>query len=135
MRLNKQKTRFFLPLLYMTVLFAFSSVPASEKPTASLQSMLSILSPFIQNFLHMPAFGVLAVSWYWALQALYRETKFNLKWAFILTAMYAVFDEWHQFYVSGRSASLMDVLLDFVGAAIALFFLYVYGNRPFRAQS
>jgi VanZ family protein len=33
---------------------------------------------------------------------------------------YAVFDEWHQSFVAGRNASVSDVIVDVIGAALML---------------
>jgi VanZ family protein len=40
--------------------------------------------------------------------------------AFILTVLYAISDEWHQFYVPGRYSDVRDVMVDALGALAAL---------------
>jgi VanZ family protein len=41
-----------------------------------------------------------------------------LAWA--LAVLYAISDEWHQFYVPGRYSDVRDVLVDAAGALTAL---------------
>jgi VanZ family protein len=38
----------------------------------------------------------------------------------VLGMAYAVFDEWHQSWVPGRTGSYVDVMLDMVGILLAL---------------
>ena len=44
----------------------------------------------------------------------------SVGWALLLTAFYAVTDEWHQSFVPGRTASAVDVLIDSIGGLLAL---------------
>jgi len=40
----------------------------------------------------------------------------------LLLVIFAVFDEWHQSFVPGRSASVVDVMLDMMGIGAVLIF-------------
>lgn len=51
--------------------------------------------------------------------------------AFILCLLYAGLDEWHQYFVPGRSAQVWDVLLDSSGALLG-FCLYCFGEYIWR---
>jgi VanZ family protein len=42
------------------------------------------------------------------------------QWAFVLTLLYAISDEFHQSFVPGRTARATDVLIDMAGATISL---------------
>lgn len=42
-----------------------------------------------------------------------------------ITLFYAVLDEYHQIYVIGRSSSVKDVLIDFIGGIIGMIVYYV----------
>jgi len=46
---------------------------------------------------------------------------------FIFCSVYGMSDEWHQYYVPGRSSSIWDWLADSVGAAMALGLLVRFG--------
>jgi len=43
-----------------------------------------------------------------------------LAWAFFLTMIYAISDEYHQSFVPGRSGNLADLVIDATGAAAGL---------------
>src|SRR5436190_5232358 len=55
-----------------------------------------------------------------ALRAWQRVPVARLTAALAITAAYGVFDEWHQSFVPGRCASLIDVVLDVAGAAFGV---------------
>ena len=61
---------------------------------------------------HFTEFALLALAWRWALRgiALRPHTKTLVAW--LLTALYAVSDEWHQSFVPGRHADWRDVAVD-----------------------
>ena len=52
--------------------------------------------------------------------------------AVVLTTLYGGLDEWHQSFVAARSADLMDLLADFVGAMVGatLYWKTVARKRP-----
>lgn len=52
------------------------------------------------------------------------ETRRPFVWAMVITAIYAVSDEFHQTFVNDRSGNLMDVLLDCAGGATALYLIW-----------
>jgi len=46
--------------------------------------------------------------------------------------LYAVLDEFHQLYVPGRTSSVKDVLIDFIGAIIGMGFYYLIHHIFFK---
>ena len=83
---------------------------------------------------HFTEFALLALAWRWALRgiALRPHTKTLVAW--LLTALYAVSDEWHQSFVPGRHADWRDVAVDLAGATFALAALaFVQRRRSSRA--
>ena len=75
----------------------------------------------IRKFAHLLLFGCLAV----ALFSVIMLTKPKKVWpviliSFIGTGLFAMFDEFHQLQTGGRTPLFADVLLDMVGAAVAL---------------
>ncbi len=58
------------------------------------------------------------------------------KWVFllalVLTTIYGITDEIHQFYVSYRVASVGDVIADFIGAFLGSFLASVISARRMR---
>jgi VanZ family protein len=69
---------------------------------------------------HLVAFGLLAVLLFEALPAR-RGPGRRAAVAFTLTVLYAASDELHQAFVAGRGPAATDVVIDAVGAAMALF--------------
>ena len=66
-------------------------------------------------------------------------SSWSMQWArisFFMTALVASLDEWHQTYLSSRSGSLRDVLLDSSAALTAqiLIFLLLKGHRTSARQ-
>lgn len=51
------------------------------------------------------------------------RTKLLLEW--IISAVYAASDEFHQYFVPGRSAQISDVILDSTGAFVGVVFIYL----------
>ncbi|WP_026882543.1 VanZ family protein [Clostridium akagii] len=48
--------------------------------------------------------------------------------------LYAVLDEFHQLYVPGRTSSVRDVLIDFLGSLIGMGFYYLAGYLFFNRR-
>lgn len=108
---------FMPPVLLMVGIFLLSSIPG-EVDGGVLQ-ILTDLNPQLQNLLHIPLFGLLQYLW---LRAYCRKgcTSWKL-WLICLgiTLGYGALDEFHQLFVPGRYASLLDMLLNATGAVLA----------------
>jgi VanZ family protein len=97
-RLNR-----WLPVvLWAALIFTFSSIP-------SLGTGLGTWDLVLRKLGHAVEFGVLGALLY---RALRREPL-----AILLGSAYAVTDEIHQAFVSGRQASPLDWLIDTLGVA------------------
>jgi VanZ family protein len=96
---------------YVTGIFMLSSLPGGKSgPAVQL----------FANFLHIPLFFGLALCLLLSLTGgqWYRTVSYQLYWVIgLLAGTYAAIDEWHQFFVGGRSASVSDFLLDCLGIA------------------
>ena len=88
--------------------------------------------PDIANFdkvAHFFVFGLLGTLWFrWVPGPL--RSNFRLAWAFLLTILYGIVDEWIQFYNPLRSSDVMDIVADGAGAATAIFVYRSWG--PYR---
>jgi VanZ family protein len=64
---------------------------------------------------HIFEFGIL----FFLLLRVFDSQNFSPKkallWAFVLAILYAMSDEFHQLFVSGRVGALSDVVIDFLG--------------------
>jgi VanZ family protein len=69
---------------------------------------------------HFLEYGVLALLLWQALRATPRLNRRAASLAFALTGLYAISDEWHQFFVPGRYSDVRDVMVDALGALTAL---------------
>ena len=97
----------WLPVIvWAAVIFAFSSIP-------SLGTGLGVWDTILRKGAHMTEYAILGVL---LLRALGRELP-----ALALGLAYAVTDEIHQHFVSGRHASPVDVLIDTAGVAIGIY--------------
>jgi VanZ family protein len=81
----------------------------------------------LKKSLHAAGYGVLAWLWWRALDS--AGVRRSIPWAFMLTVAYAVTDEWHQSFVEGRSGRVTDVLIDALGAAVALALVHRWTAR------
>lgn len=53
--------------------------------------------------------------------------------ALLICLLYAVTDEWHQFFVAGRGPALSDVVIDLIGVLIGLILFYIRDKIKRRA--
>lgn len=105
--------RWLPALLMMLVIFAFSSRADDELPN------FQVWDYFVKKSAHAIVYGLLALSYLRAL------LKRNYYMAWLLAVLYAVSDEFHQSFVSGRHAAIADVLVfDNLGAILALYIDY-----------
>ncbi len=59
------------------------------------------------------------------------DSRWNTKkafWAVIVAALYSLGDEFHQFFVPGRTSSIIDSGIDTAGATFGMFLLYAFGR-------
>jgi VanZ family protein len=100
-------------IAWAAIIFAFSAQPDLRVATdPNLDFVLRKLG-------HLAVFGVLALL-VW--RAVATTSSWGRPWALalVLTIAYAITDEWHQGWVSGRSPSPGDVAIDSAGALLAI---------------
>jgi len=98
--------RFAPPLALMVVIFALSAQP-------DLNSGLGWIDLVGRKAAHMAEFGLLWLLWH-------RALRWEVPWVAVAIAVgYAVSDELHQHYVSGRVGTPRDVAIDAAGVALA----------------
>jgi VanZ family protein len=105
--------RWLPALLLMLVIFGFSSRPSDDLPNFGGWDY------FVKKSAHGIGYGLLALSYLHALP----NRNYGLAW--LLAVLYSATDEFHQSFVPGRRASVIDVLMfDNLGAMIGLFLHY-----------
>ncbi len=107
------------PLLLMGVIFFLSAQP-------DLSSGLGTWDLYLRKAAHMTEFGLLFLLWRRALGE--RAVP-----AAVIAIAYAVTDEYHQTFVTGRHGAPVDVLIDATGVALA--YLLVTRLTASRARS
>ena len=95
----------------MLMIFLFSAQPSSELPDFGWADRT------VKKSGHMVGYALLALSYWQVFQ--FSPGKQGLAWCFAM--LYAVTDEFHQFFVPGRGPSVWDVVIfDNLGALISL---------------
>jgi VanZ family protein len=130
--------RFGPPVFWMMMISAFSTtifsithtgrfiIPALHwlLPSAT-PSALGLLHAGIRKCMHLAEFGILALLWFRALgwsRLGWQGRMATMSW--VLALCFAGLDEAHQIFVPGRTATVMDVGWDGLGAFLALITRY-----------
>ena len=100
--------RWLVAVAWMALIFAVSAQAAlPEAPDPLLDILLKKLA-------HMLEYAILCLLLWGALPM---DTPL---WAWVLAVLYAISDEIHQTFVPGRNGWVVDVLVDGVGAGLAV---------------
>ncbi len=134
------KIHLLLPLFWMAVIFMLSHQPASVSSGQSgvFVEQLHHIAPSVDQQLltflvrkgaHIFAYFVLGILTF---NALWRVDLSKLKFNYpvglsiIVCALYAVSDEFHQLFVSGRSGELRDIMIDSCAAMVGVFIISIF---------
>jgi VanZ family protein len=102
------------PLAWMGLVFFLSAQPKLPTPPAPM------LDVMLKKGAHFGAYAILAFLWWRALSRAGMGGRAALGLAFAIAVLYGMSDEFHQSFVPGRRPSPSDVLIDSLGAAVAL---------------
>ncbi|OGY45483.1 MAG: hypothetical protein A2744_02230 [Candidatus Buchananbacteria bacterium RIFCSPHIGHO2_01_FULL_44_11] len=106
---TKQFINWLVVILWLGVIYYFSHQP----------DLKSELEPFwdliFRKIAHMAEYFVLTFLLFRALGQYRLSSKKRLVLALFLAVLSAATDEWHQSFIKGRSASLLDVGVDSIG--------------------
>lgn len=148
MMIKKHRILSTIPaIIIMIVIFCFSNQKAAESsklsggiietifsinerlfslelPKAERIYWLELLETIVRKAAHMTEYGLLAIAVSYSFYV-YDKRGFNLiLWSEIVAVLYAVTDEFHQLFISGRSAQVTDILIDGIGAFIGCLVFY-----------
>ena len=135
-----RKIHLLLPLFWMAVIFMLSQQPASISSGQSgvFVEQLRHIAPSVDQQLltflvrkgaHIFAYFVLGILTF---NALWRVDLSKLKFNYpvglsiIVCALYAVSDEFHQLFVSGRSGELRDIMIDSCAAIVGVVIISIF---------
>jgi VanZ family protein len=124
LRLLRRTDPWLPPLLLMAAIFAFSAQP-------DLNSGLGVVDAIGRKFVHLGQYALLTFLWWRALRTRFEDRRAAVA-AFVVAALYAASDEYHQSFVEGRSGSPVDWAIDCAGAALASLWL---ARRPARQEA
>ena len=104
--------KYWLPVIaYMAFIFYLSSRPMHEEILPEIWN--------IDKVAHFIEYWVLGFLWSRALKSKQEMPKATLI-AFVITFLYAVSDEIHQYFVPNRDASVYDVIADGLGGWLGI---------------
>jgi len=118
-KLNKNKIVQRRIWLVVTILYMVAIVISSMQPSKAF-GRKTVSKELFLNFLHIPAYALLT---YMLIRCWLVLNRKVLIFVFISSVMFGVFNEVIQSFVPGRSASLVDVSLNVVGALLTMFIL------------
>jgi len=117
--------RFWFPvILYSGIIFYASSIPNITTPLPEIHFDI-----VLHVILYMP-FGFLVA------RGIFNTRSFNSRkmlvfLACLISFLYGISDEFHQFFVVGRDAAFADLLADTIGGAIGGYFYLLFINKRF----
>lgn len=150
---------FFLALIWMVIIFAFSAQPSDESTQTSLAvgtMICRIIVPGYENLpleeqrqmadniefpvrktAHATEYALLSILFFGALVKDAKAKKKTGLLAIGFTTIYAISDEIHQWFIPGRNCHIRDVLIDTAGAVlgIAIIWLILYLNQWLKNRS
>lgn len=130
-----KKHIWILPLGWMLLIFIFSHQPGNESAELSggiTQLILNlfgavnirldetVLHGMIRSIAHFTIFFILGQLWYITLRFRDIPASRSALVSFAICFSYALFDEAHQYFVPGRACELKDVMMDSLGAGLAI---------------
>jgi VanZ family protein len=86
---------------------------------------IALLDKIIRKLTHLLSFGILAL----LIINAFSPHRWAYTDAWLMATLYGASDEFHQIYVSGRTPLLTDVMIDSLGAFLALFIIYLMRLR------
>ena len=103
--------------LLAATIFTLSSIPGEDLPDIGIRAA--------DKLAHFVIFGVLAVFLYRSFSRSARPDlrKFAASMGILITILYGVLDELHQFFIPGRTPSILDWIADLTGAVL---FVLIY---------
>jgi hypothetical protein len=103
--------------VWCAVIFALSAIPNYSGTMPDLQSLHGIFRFISRKTAHLSEYAVLMVLTIRAIRESWgKEGRWHFLSAFLFCVLYAAGDEWHQTFVFGRSGTVMDLVVDAVGA-------------------
>ncbi|RDY28680.1 hypothetical protein CHL78_003850 [Romboutsia weinsteinii] len=78
----------------------------------------------VRKSAHIMSYLILAVLVFMASYEIKKSINKSIWYSFIISTLYAMSDEYHQYFVPGRSASIKDVGIDMIGIILGIILIY-----------
>lgn len=137
----KKIISFIVLILWMIVIFSFSSADANkstgtsdkvittmieikdkitnnETPNNEKEIIVKNSSFYIRKIAHITEYLILGFLMF---NLLNQYSVTNIYYAIGLSILYSCTDEFHQLFINGRSGSIRDILIDFIGILIGTY--------------
>lgn len=137
----KKTISFIVLILWMIVIFSFSSADANkstgtsdkvittmieikdkitnnETPNNEKEIIVKNSSFYIRKIAHITEYLILGFLMF---NLLKQYSVTNIYYAIVLSILYSCTDEFHQLFISGRSGSIRDILIDSIGILIGTY--------------
>ena len=130
--ISKSTVYYWAPVwFWMIAIFVASSIPSVEIQQSEIVGTLTMSSPLLANqvTIHLTEYGILSLLLYRLI--LHTRMIHPAKiWFFavVLSVLYGISDELHQFFVPGRYSELMDLSYDAMGAIFGASFALLATN-------
>ena len=132
----KKKYKLVLVILWMILIFIMSSFNATESNSQSSIIVnfaltvfniknISLLTLVIRKLAHFSEYLVLGLLIY----NYFKDCDKKIYSSILICFAYAISDEIHQLFVSGRSFQIGDIIIDTIGAIIGILMFYLIKNK------
>ena len=107
-----------MKLIWLTLLIAYCALIFK----LSSQATLPVPGLFLHQdkLIHAIAYAIMGLLSFNYCRYLFTTLGATAAASLIFCTLYGISDEWHQSFVPGRDASLLDVLADIAGACLAI---------------
>ena len=133
----KKNYKLILVITWMTIIFLFSSFDSTESSAQSGMIVnfmanlfninnIELISLIIRKLAHFTEYfilGILVVN----MMKDYHSKYFLI--SIIICTIYAISDEVHQIFISGRSCELIDILIDFLGSILSIYLYKIFAIK------
>ncbi len=111
------------PLLWMALIFFFSSLPTIKTSKFYWQDFL------LKKTAHFVEYTILSFFYFrafWGSKFSFKKSAFL---SILISFFYALSDEYHQSFVPGREPRIRDVVIDTLGASFVVYLINKYQNK------
>ena len=129
----KKVIKLFFLILWMIVIFMFSAQPHSGSVTHSIlvdifpmiqdNYTIDVLNFIIRKSAHFTVYFILTFFCYSFLKEYFYKVRWQLFFSVLFCFVYSLTDEFHQYFVPGRTSSIKDCFIDTCGG---LFFVFLF---------